>query len=397
MPSPCRTLTGIVRMMEELGQCTEEALAGPVPTPTPGRLGLRLLVQAATMIGSWRLVGARLWPGTTVTAGAGAASRLHPVDPGDTGLAVGTEAHRTMARSPACWLDKAVDLARRTGAFVERRPFDEAWFDLDGVRVHYETHGYGQRVVVLMHGILLDSQMNRRLAADLAGQGLRVVLLDLPGHGRSDKPRHAAAHRMDGYADVVVALLDHLGVDRAVVGGVSLGANVALHMACRSSERVTGLILEMPVLERAVPGAAMAFVPLLIATRVARQPLRAMSAAARRLPSTHIAVVDTIVSAFGADPDEAAAVLHGVLVGPVAPTVASRRAVHHPALVIGHRLDFIHPFTDASHLARQLPEATLVEANSIAELRIAPARLTEVIARFALEAWSADTGPKTSD
>lgn len=381
------TLAGIVGLMEDLRESWEGAMPAPASTPSTGRAGLRLLVPAATLIGSWRLAGARLWPGPTVLAGAPTSPRLHPVDPADSSAELGTHTKRTSPGRPSHCLQRAANVARAAGAAVERRPFDEEWFDVEGLRLHYETHGHGHRVVLLLHGILLDSQMNRRLAADLADHGARVVLLDLPGHGRSDKPLHAAAHRMDAYADVVIALLDHLGVDRAIVGGVSLGANVALQVACRSSDRVAGLVLEMPVLEWAVPSAAMAFVPLLIATRVARGPLRAFSAAARRLPSTQVAVLDSIVSALRTDPDEAAAVLHGVLVGPVAPTVTARRAIHQPALVIGHRLDFIHPFTDAAHLARQLPHATFIEANSIAELRIAPARLTEAIADFVTEVW----------
>lgn len=388
-----RTLAGIVGPMGDFGESCEGALPGPVPAQPTGRTGLRLLVPVATLIGSWRLAGARLWPGPTVLAGAPASPRLHPVDPADSsdpadsGTDIGTHADRISPGPLEHCLRRAAGVVRAAGAAVERRPFDEEWFDVDGLRLHYETHGHGNRVVLLLHGILFDSQMNRRLAADLADHGSRVVLLDLPGHGRSDKPRHAAAHRMDAYADVVIALLDHLGVDRAIVGGVSLGANVALYVACRNSDRVAGLVVEMPVLEWAVPSAAMAFVPLLVTTRVARGPLRAFSATARRLPSTRVAVLDSIVSALRADPDEVAAVLHGVLVGPVAPTVADRRAIHHRALVIGHRLDFIHPFADAAHLARQLPGATLIEANSIAELRIAPARLTKAIADFVAAAW----------
>jgi pimeloyl-ACP methyl ester carboxylesterase len=87
------------------------------------------------------------------------------------------------------------------------------------------------------------------------------VLLDLLGHGGSDKPAHATQHRMDRYARQVVAVLDELGVDRAIVGGVSLGANVSLRVAVQAPERVAALLLEMPVLEWATPAAASLFVP----------------------------------------------------------------------------------------------------------------------------------------
>ena len=91
------------------------------------------------------------------------------------------------------------------------------------------------------------------------------MLLDLLGHGRSDKPTHAAEYRIDTYATQVFALLDELGAPNAVLGGLSLGANVSLFAASQQPERLRGLVLEMPVLEWAVPSAAMAFVPIVLA------------------------------------------------------------------------------------------------------------------------------------
>jgi pimeloyl-ACP methyl ester carboxylesterase len=70
-----------------------------------------------------------------------------------------------------------------------------------------------------MHGLLLDANLSRGLARRLAAKGNRVVLLDLLGHGRSDKPRHAGPHRMDLYAEQVLCLLDELGADQVVLGG----------------------------------------------------------------------------------------------------------------------------------------------------------------------------------
>lgn len=349
----------------------QAAAATPSGSGAPSTAtGLRVATAVAGAVGRGRTALTRLWPGrpTTVTS----------------------RSDRTPATAPAAGARRRVTrpLAVLAAAY-DRRPFDEDWFEAGGTRLHYETHGQGDRLVVLMHGVLLDSQMNRRLAGDLAEHGNRVVLLDLPGHGRSDRPRHAAAHRMDTYADTVADLLDHLGEERAVVGGVSLGANVALHVAARHPDRVAGLLLEMPVLEWAVPSAAMAFVPLLIAVHGAAGPARLVASTVRRLPRTRIGPLDSFVGVLGADPEETAAVLHGLLVGPIAPTVAERRAMEVPALVIGHRLDAIHPFSDADHLAAQLPRASLVEAGSIVELRLFPDRLTRAIAGFVDEVWSA--------
>ena len=272
-------------------------------------------------------------------------------------------------------------------SLFERRPFDEGAFEVDGCRLHYESHGSGQRVVVLLHGLLLDSQMNRRLAADLAEGGFRVLLLDLPGHGLSDKPHHASAHRIDSYAKHVVALLDSLDIPEAVVGGVSLGANVSLQVAADAPDRVRGLLVEMPVLEWAVPVAAMVFTPMLLGVHYAQPVARAIAALARRIPRTSIGPLDSLVTTLTLEPDAAAAVLHGMLVGPITPTVEQRHGIVAPALVIGHKADVIHPFTDADHLTRQLPNARLLEARSLFELRMFPDRLTDEIGRFLQEVW----------
>lgn len=261
-------------------------------------------------------------------------------------------------------------------------PHQVATFVDDGVSLSYEVFGRGERTVVYLHGILLDSFVNHRLAEDLARVGYRVVLLDLPGHGRSDKPHSIALHRMDSYAKRVLGLMDELRVERAVVGGLSLGADVSLQLAHMAPDRVAGMILEMPVLEQAVPGAMVIFAPLLFAATYAAPALRATWRLARLVPRARLGVVGTAMGAFELDPDDIAAVLKGVMIGPVAPSVAERAHITTPALVIGHSADRLHPFGDASRLASQLPNARLLEASSILELRLRPERLTAEIERF---------------
>jgi pimeloyl-ACP methyl ester carboxylesterase len=266
-------------------------------------------------------------------------------------------------------------------------PHELGSFVDDGVSLSYEVFGKGERTVVYLHGILLDSFVNHRLAEDLAANGFRVILLDLPGHGRSDKPHAIALHRMDSYASRVVRLLDALGIERAVVGGVSLGADVALQVALSAPQRLTGMILEMPVLEQAVPAALVIFAPVLFAASYAAPVVRAILRLARRIPRRRLGVLGSAMGAVELDPDDIAAVLNGVVVGPVAPTVPERVAMTVPALVIGHGSDRLHPLGDAAQLAAQLPDAHFVEARSVFELRLRPHRLTAEIVTFLHNVW----------
>jgi pimeloyl-ACP methyl ester carboxylesterase len=277
---------------------------------------------------------------------------------------------------------------RADGAGVIGRSF--SW---EGRRLAYETYGEGDRLLILIHGLLMDARLNRGIARVLAARGHRVVLLDLLGHGHSDKPQHAAEYRMDVYTEQVVALLDHLRTERAVVGGVSLGANVALHVAARHPQRVQGLVLEMPVLERAVPAAALTFVPALLAVHYALPLARVVSRLARWVSGTGNDTLGGLLAPLASRPEVTTAVLHGILVGPTVPTVDERRSIRAPALVLGHRADLIHPFSDAEALVRQLPEARLVGASSIVELRLRPRRLVHEIDRFCTAVWDRRTGP----
>src|SRR3954462_11676768 len=102
-------------------------------------------------------------------------------------------------------------------------------FSRDDLTIHYAERGRSDGTpVVLMHGLLFSSYLQERLAARLPGD--RVGGLARAGRGRSPKPLGAGRSAWDEMVADVVGLLDPLGEEKAVVGGLSLGANVALAM-----------------------------------------------------------------------------------------------------------------------------------------------------------------------
>jgi pimeloyl-ACP methyl ester carboxylesterase len=255
-------------------------------------------------------------------------------------------------------------------------------------RLAYRDYGEGPRVTVLLHGLLLSQRMHVPLARALAERGNRVVTLDLLGHGRSDRPPDMWRYNMGIFAEEVVALLDHLGVDEAVVGGTSLGANVTLEVASLAPARLRGMIVEMPVLDNALLARAVAFTPLLVALTVGEPVMRVVARLARRVPEERVPwAANVLLDAVRQDPEPSAAVLQGLFSGRTAPHRSERRTFTAPALVIGHHRDPVHPFSDAGLLSDELPDSTLLEANSILELRVAPERLTNEIADFIERCW----------
>jgi pimeloyl-ACP methyl ester carboxylesterase len=241
---------------------------------------------------------------------------------------------------------------------------------------------------VLVHGLLLSQRMHEPLARALAARGNRVLTIDLLGHGRSDRPSEPARYSMSLFAGQVVALLDHLAVDEAVVLGTSLGANTALEVCHLAPERVRGMVIEMPVLDQALIASLLAFGPLMVGLALGGPLPRLLSRAARAIPSRGLPFyADIALDTVRQDPGPSGAVLQGLFFGRTAPPADERRAMLAPTLVIGHRRDPIHPLSDAGVLADELPNGRLLEANSFVELRLTPDRLTGEIADFLDACW----------
>jgi pimeloyl-ACP methyl ester carboxylesterase len=133
-------------------------------------------------------------------------------------------------------LANAGELSHSAGVFDG----DSRFAKLDGRQIHYENHGKGREAIVLIHGWTCDLGFWRGQIPDLARRG-RVIAVDLPGHGRSDKPE--IAYSMDLFARAVDAVLKDAGVDRAVLIGHSMGTPVARQFYRNYPKKTLGLVI----------------------------------------------------------------------------------------------------------------------------------------------------------
>ncbi|MDQ6836502.1 MAG: alpha/beta fold hydrolase [Actinomycetota bacterium] len=263
-----------------------------------------------------------------------------------------------------------------------------AHFLYDGHRLDYTEYGEGDRTTVLLPGLLLPRRMQEPLAKELARHGNRVITLDPLGHGTSERPMGMWHYAMPAFARQTVALLDHLELEHAVVGGTSLGANITLEVASLAPGRLQGMVVEMPVLDSAIPACGAAFTPLLLALKLGQPAMGALARGARVVPRWRLPfLLDIGLDWLAQDPGPSADVLGGILMGRVAPDHEERRTFVAPGLVIGHPRDPVHPFSDADMLVEELPNARLVHASSILELRLRPERLMGTIASFVTDCW----------
>ena len=281
-------------------------------------------------------------------------------------------------------------------------------FQYEGQRIAYREFGGGpaavtsgggrgrtarsspaqDRPLILLHGLLLSQDMHRPLAEDLAARGNRVITVDLLGHGKSDRPRDMWRYSMAFYGEQIVALMDHLEIDEAVVMGTSLGANAALEVAASRPERLRGLVIEMPVLDNGLLSSALTFTPLLVALTFGEPVMKLLSRVTRAVPRALLPHYGNVMlDLVRQDPGPGGALLQGLFFGRIAPHRSERRTFEVPALVLGHRRDPVHPFSDAGMLAEEMANSRLIQANSLVELRVRPERLTNEIAGFLDEVW----------
>jgi len=132
--------------------------------------------------------------------------------------------------------------ALATQASAADNPLDKAesrFAKLDAHRVHYKALGEGKTAVVFVHGWCCDHTVWRDQAAAFDGK-VRMVFIDLPGYGKSDKPK--IDYTMDVFAKGIDAVLKDAGVEQAVLVGHSMGTPVVRQYYRLFPDKTKGLV-----------------------------------------------------------------------------------------------------------------------------------------------------------
>lgn len=227
-----------------------------------------------------------------------------------------------------------------------------------GFSLAYLDVGAG-RPCVLVHGFPFDHRLWRAQWTELAGDA-RWIVPDLRGHGQSDAP--PPPYAMRDFADDLRVLIDHLGLERVLLGGQSMGGTIALAFAARYPERLAGLLLVATRAGADPPAAQRARIETATRVQVDGAAAIADGMAARILgersvaPALRATVHDWIA---GTSIEGLAGSLIGMAQRPDSTPLLER--IDCPALVVVGSDDHLTPPRCARAMAAAIPGAELLE------------------------------------
>ncbi|HEV7468540.1 MAG: 3-oxoadipate enol-lactonase [Pseudonocardia sp.] len=118
---------------------------------------------------------------------------------------------------------------------------EASYIEIGGALAFVEQVGEGTPVLCL-HTAGQSGVQWRHVSAGLAARGYRVIVPDLPGHGRSEPAPGGPVTDLGTYAAWCLELIDRLGLERPYVAGCSIGGKITLDLACRASDRLAGVV-----------------------------------------------------------------------------------------------------------------------------------------------------------
>jgi pimeloyl-ACP methyl ester carboxylesterase len=237
-------------------------------------------------------------------------------------------------------------------------------FERDKLSFFYRDEGRGLPFV-FQHGLGGDCEQTFGLLSPV--ESFRLLTLDCRGHGETRPVGDENRISIPQFADDVRSWLDHLGVQRAVLGGISMGAATALHFALTHPERTLGLVLSRPAwLDRPRNSGFEIFGEIARLLRkhgphegsMVFQNSPAYASISRDSPDNAKSLLDQFVHPRAL---ETVAKLEIIPAYQPQFTRESWRKISVPTLVLANRMDRIHPSEYGEVLAREIPGAEFRE------------------------------------
>ncbi len=255
----------------------------------------------------------------------------------------------------------------------------EFWYESDGVRLYAVQEGSG-RAIVMLHGGGGDHRACLPVVAPLSAS-YRVITPDLRSSGKS---WCANPLTWDQLADDVRALLDHIGVARAVVGGTSMGSGVVLRFALRFLDRAAGLVIALPVYRGEELGfteyQSATFASLIpILARAREEGIEAFRPLYQKAPGME-AYFDAMIGSLDIPSFISTNQFMAAGIQPFA-SVANLESISVPTLVAPGN-DLMHAGEIAKMYAAKIPRCTTVELSAAADSDTRNAAISAAIGDF---------------
>ncbi len=240
-------------------------------------------------------------------------------------------------------------------------------FPHEGLEFHYETTGSGVPFL-FQHG--LGDDVTQPLSLFRPPGGVRLIGMDFRAHGETRPVGPPEKISLAAFADDVLALMDHLQIEKAVVGGISMGAAVALNFALRYPQRLLGLVLHRPAWldgPRRDNMAVFNTIAGLLREHGAEKGLELFkqSETYRQALARSAASAQSLAAQF-LHPRAEEAVVRLEKIPLDSPNADRRqwRAIAVPTLVMANDHDAVHPLEYGVTLAREIPGAEFKEVTS---------------------------------
>lgn len=249
---------------------------------------------------------------------------------------------------------------------------DSQFIDIDGLTVHYKKAGEGEPALVLLHGFLASTFTWREFMQPLAS-GATVVAFDRPAFGLTERPLRGDWSGTNPYSpeaqtDLLIGLLDELGIDKAVLVGNSAGGAIAALAALRHPDRVEALVLLDPAIYSGggAPGwikpllqtpQARRLGPYLVRNFLANNP--SLTTIAWHDPNKVTAEIEAGYARYLRLPDWDKALWEFTLASGELNLAGRLQELQLPVLVITGDDDRVVPTDQSIRLAGELPNATL--------------------------------------